>query len=121
MRASTRLSFRNRPVCILAEVVRTAQHLKLGLKGADALKRILVAVLVPSLLRGAERRHETNLPFVQREGVAPASFHLGVPGIGLGEPVTSVGGGLVDDFEDPGHSRPAQMGAQRLAVKRIVK
>jgi hypothetical protein len=99
-----------------------ARHaFELGLQLADALKGIFVAILMPSTLRDFERRLQPDLPFVQREGVAPASFHLSVPGLGLGEPVAFVRYRTIDEVDDPPEPGLNQMGAQVCGVKGIVK
>jgi len=76
---------------------------------------------MPSSFRAFERRLDPDLPFMQREGVAPANFHLGVPGIGLGEPVASVRYRTISEIKDPAKPGLNQMGSQPTGVKRIVK
>jgi hypothetical protein len=102
------------------QALRARQAFKLGLKFADALKSIFAAIFMPSPLRAFERRLQPDLPFVQREGVAPASFHLSVPGPGFGEPVTSMRDRTIDEVEDRAVSMLDQMGSQPRAVKGIV-
>lgn len=94
-------SYRCGIFCVLIQALGARQAFKLGLKFADALEGIFVAILMPSTLRAFERRLQPDLPFMQREGVAPASFHLGVPGIGLGEPVAFVRHRTIDEIQNP--------------------
>ena len=79
---------------------------------ADARQRVLGAVPVISLDGCVERLLQTDLPFLQLEGVAPANFHLGAGGIGLCETIASMRNRALNKIDDLIEARYAQLGAK---------
>ncbi len=67
-----------------------------------------------------ERLLQADLPLMQREGVAPANFHLGPRGFRLCETIASMRNGALDKVYDLAEARHAQLGAQTCAVKIII-
>ena len=67
-----------------------------------------------------ERLLQADLPLMQREGVAPANFHLGPRGFRLCETIASMRNGALNKVYDLVEARTAQLGAQTCAVKIII-
>ena len=83
---------------------------ELPLDLADARQRVLGAVPVPSLDGSFERLLQA-VPLMQREGVAPAIFHLSLRGIGLCETIASMRNRAFDEIYNLAEARFAQLGA----------
>ncbi len=78
---------------------------------ADARQRVLGAVPVISLDGCFERLLQADLPLMQREGVAPASFHLSLRGFRLCETIASMRNGALHKVYHLAEARSAQLGA----------
>ena len=72
-----------------------------------------------SLDGSVERLLQADLPLMQREGVAPANFHLGPRGIGLCETIASMRNRALHKVDNLAEARYAQLGAYAGAVKSI--
>ncbi len=72
-----------------------------------------------SLDGSLERLLQADLPLMQREGVAPANFHLGPRGIRLSETIASMRNGALHKVDYPVEARDVQLGAYGGAVKCI--
>ena len=72
---------------------------------------------MPSLLSRLERSLKSHVPFVHREGVAPAIFHLGAPGVGLSKSIALVRNRAFDKGQGLAYARFVQVGSKSLRVK----
>lgn len=72
---------------------------------------------MPGALGRVERVPHPDLTDMQREGVAPASFHLGAFGFGLRESIAAVHGNALDKVHNLAEPNFAQLGAQCVSVK----
>ena len=76
-----------------------------------------VSILLPFTLRGCQRVAQIDVPFVHREGVAPASFHLGRFGIRICETVAAMRNGALHQIDPLPGAQTVQLGAQPIPVK----
>ena len=91
---------------------------KQALDLADARQRVLGAVPVISLDGSVERLLQADLPLMQREGVAPANFHLGPRGIRLCETIASMRNGALDKVDDLAEARSRSIGCVSAVLSR---
>ncbi|MBA4173254.1 MAG: hypothetical protein C0511_11555, partial [Hyphomicrobium sp.] len=79
--------------------------MKLPLDIAYARQGFFRTMFVPGLFGSFERPLQSDLLLMKREGVAPASIHLGVRGIGFYEPVALMRYRTFDKVQDLGQTR----------------
>jgi hypothetical protein len=84
---------------------------QLTLKLTDPGVSLFTAIFVPSLLCRLEGPFQPELPFVHREGVAPAIFHLGARGLGLSEPIALMRNSTLDKAQRFADRAFAQVGS----------
>ena len=96
------------------------EDLELPLDVANPRQRLFRAVVVPRPFSSFEGPLQTDLPVMKREGVAPASIHLGIRGIGLCKPIALVSNRALEKGQNPSQARIFQLGGEARAVKGIV-
>ena len=99
------------------ESVLAGERLELTLEIADAGKRHLTAIVMPSLLGRFERPLKSHLPLVHREGVAPAILHLGAFGLGFSKAITLMRNRPFDKAQYLADARFVQLGSKGFGVK----